>query len=133
MFKRLILFLLFFAPASALFASITKVDSPDRRFSVEYFNTDDSLKILDSRGKPIFNFKETDGHRAVGAYWSPDSQRVIVVIQWKWQAVIDAVQNEEGQWKEVPVSDYSKELDQKAQIYLGIKILGGPCLASGCD
>jgi hypothetical protein len=126
MFKHLILLLFFFAPVPGLFASITEVDSPDGHFSVEYFQTDDSLKILDSKGRPIFNFKETDGHRAVGAYWSPNSQRVIVVIQWKWYADIDAAQYQDGEWKDVPVSDYSKELNQKAQVYLGIKITGGP-------
>jgi hypothetical protein len=46
MFKHLILLLFFFAPAPGLFAAITKVYSPDRRFSVEYFDADDSLKIL---------------------------------------------------------------------------------------
>jgi hypothetical protein len=127
MLKRLVVCLFLFALTPGLLAKITNgnPNSPDERFSVDSSIAADRLRILDSRGRTIFVLENSDGGHGVGVYWSRDSQRVVVVVQYKWYATLEAAKNEEGHWKSVPVPDFSQELNEKAQIYLGIKILGG--------
>jgi hypothetical protein len=43
----------------------------------------DTLNILDSRGKPIFAFENGTGKYGDGVYWAADSQRLVVVVQYK--------------------------------------------------
>jgi hypothetical protein len=134
MLKYLILCLSLMAPVSGFAARITSgnPDSPDGRFSFDSSTADDSLKILDSLGRPVFVLQNNASNRGVGVYWSRDSQRVVVVVQWKWYAVIEAAKFENGHWSNVPVLDFTQELNEKAQIYLGIKIIGGPWTDYGC-
>jgi hypothetical protein len=126
--NRVILSFFLVACTPAIFAKITSgdPDSPDGRFRVDAVSEDGVLKILDSRGRPIFAFQNGNGKYGEGVYWSEDSQHLVVVTKYKWYAAIEAAKYEEGRWKSVPVADFSRELDEKAQIYLGIKILGGP-------
>jgi hypothetical protein len=123
-----ILQLFLFAFASHVFAKIEhgNPESPDGRFRVDYVGEGTSLNILDSRGRTIFAFQNGTGKYGDGVYWSGDSQRLVVVVQYKWYAAIEAAKYEDGRWKNVPVADFYRELNDKAQIYLGIKIVGGP-------
>lgn len=128
MSKALVCGLLLLATSFSLFARVTNGNarSPDGRFSVGSLNDDSpGLTILDPKGRSLFTLENGDSGRGLGIFWSRDSQRVVVVVQYKWNTRIEAAKYEDGQWRAVPVSDFSQELDQKAQLYLGIKILGG--------
>ncbi len=128
MSKALVCGLLLLGTSFSLFARVTNGNarSPDGRFSVGSLNDDSpGLTILDPKGRSLFTLENGDSGRGLGIFWSRDSQRVVVVVQYKWNTRIEAAKYEDGQWRAVPVSDFSQELDQKAQLYLGIKILGG--------
>jgi uncharacterized protein YecT (DUF1311 family) len=99
--------------------------SPDGRFRVDYVGEGTFLNILDSRGKAIFAFENGTGKYGDGVYGAADSQRLVVVVQYKWYAAIEAAKLEDGRWKSIPVADFSHELNDKAQLYLGIQIQGG--------
>jgi hypothetical protein len=124
----LILQIFLFTFASHAFAKIENGNpaSPDGRFRVDYVGEGTSLNILDSRGKPIFTFENGTGKYGDGVYWATDSQRLVVVVQYKWYAAIEGAKLEDARWKKVPVADFSHELNDKAQLYLGIQIQGGP-------
>jgi hypothetical protein len=123
-----ILQIFLFAFASHAFAKIENGNpaSPDGQFRVDYVGEGTFLNILDARGKPIFAFENGTGKYGDGVYWAADSQRLVVVVQYKWNATIEAAKLEDGRWKSVPVADFSRELNDKAQLYLGIQIQGGP-------
>jgi hypothetical protein len=74
-----------FAFASHAFAKIENgnPESPDGRFRADYVGDETPLNILDSRGKPIFAFENGTGKYGDGVYWAADSQRLVVVVQYK--------------------------------------------------
>jgi hypothetical protein len=128
MLRCLILCLSLLVPVCGFGARIASgsQESPDGRFSVDASGADDSLKIVDSLGRPLLVLQNSASNRGIGVYWSRDSQRVVVVIQWKWDAVLEAAKFESGHWSSLPVLDFTQELNEKAQLYLGIKIINGP-------
>ena len=82
----------------------------------------DRLSIVDRRGKEVLLFENSYSPRGVNVFWSPDSQRVVLAVQWKWSAFLEAAQLVGGKWNRVPFAEMSRELDTKAESSLGIKV-----------
>lgn len=115
--------LLSFLLAATALCKITEGNpvSPDKRFRVRTGSAEDQLAILDSAGNPVLPLDAQDSARGVGVYWSSDSQRVFIVVQWKWSASLYAAQITSGHWQTVHVPDVSDEVEEQAKPMLNTK------------
>ena len=115
--------LLSFLLAATALCKITEGNpvSPDKRFRVGPGSTEDRLMILDSAGNQVLPLDAQDSSRGVGVYWSSDSQRVFIVVQWKWAAALYGAQMTSGHWQTVQVPDVTHELEEQARPMLNTK------------
>jgi len=116
---------LFFLLAGTALCKINEGDpvSPDKRFRVgpRPGSTEDQLAILDSAGSPVVALDAQDSARGVGVYWSADSQRVVIFVQWKWSVSLCAAQITSGLWQKVEVPDFFHEVEKQAKPILNTK------------
>jgi uncharacterized protein YecT (DUF1311 family) len=107
----------FFILAGPALCKISEGDpvSPDKRFRVGPGSAEDQLAILDSAGSPILPLDAQDSARGVGVYWSSDSQRVVIFVQWKWSVSLSAAQITSGHWQKIEVPDFSHEIEKQAR------------------
>ena len=106
----------FFILAGTALCKISEGDpvSPDKRFRVGPGSAEDQLAILDNAGSPVLPLDAQDSPRGVGVYWSSDSQRVVIFVQWKWSVSLSAAQITSGRWQKIEVPDFSHEIEKQA-------------------
>ena len=114
---------LFFLLAGTALCKISEGDpvSPDKRFRVGPGSAEDQLAILDSAGSPVLPLDAQDSARGVGVFWSSDSQRVVIFVQWKWSVSLYAAQITSGRWQRVEVPDFFHEVEKQAKPMLNTK------------
>jgi hypothetical protein len=113
----------FFLLAGTALSKISEGDpvSPDTRFRVGPGSAEDQLAILDSAGSLVLPLDAQDSARGVGVYWSSDSRRVVIFVQWKWSVSLCAAQITSGRWQRVEIPDFSHEIDKQAKPMLNTK------------
>jgi hypothetical protein len=89
--------------------------SPDGRFRIGVLSEGGKLAIFDKTGNELLTFDTEESGRGLNIYWSPDSQRVFIAVQWKWSAAMDAAQISSGEWQTVKVPDATPKIEEQAK------------------